>query len=117
MVSENFSTSISIIEERKDVLLDTRFQKSPKRAERKHLSAPIVNYQSNGDAYILTTDASLTGVGAISTQKQEGLVRVIAYAGKTLTKSQRNYSAANCGVSTVVHFTDHFRFIYWVGTL
>ena len=59
----------------------------------KLLSAPILGYPNNRDEYTLTTDASLTGIGAVLTQQQEGIDRVISYASKTLNKSQKNYSA------------------------
>ena len=56
----------------------------------KLLSAPILGYPNNRDEYTLTTDASLTGIGAVLTQQQEGIDRVISYASKTLNKSQKN---------------------------
>ena len=61
--------------------------------KRKLLSAPILGYPNNRDKYTLTTDASLTRIGAVLTQQQEGIDRVISYASKTLNKSQKNYSA------------------------
>ena len=47
------------------------------------LEAPVLGYPNDRDPYTLTTDASLTGVGAILTQKQGTEDRVIAYASKT----------------------------------
>ena len=57
------------------------------------LDAPVLGYPYDKYPYALTTNASLTGNGAIHTQKQGTEDRIIAYASKTLSKSQRNYSA------------------------
>ena len=73
------------------------------------MSAPILGYPNNRDEYTLTTDASLTGIGAVPTQQQEGIDRVISYASKTLNKSQKNYSATKRKLFAVVHFTNHFK--------
>ena len=50
------------------------------------LEAPVLGYPNDRDQYTLNTDASLTGIGAILTQKQGTEDRVIAYANKTLSK-------------------------------
>ena len=63
------------------------------KLKKKLLDAPVLGYPYDRDPYALTTNASLTGNGAIFTQKQGTEDRVIAYSSKTLSKSQRNYSA------------------------
>ena len=53
--------------------------------------APILVYPTFGlgaGQFILATDASNTGIGAVL--EQEG--RVVAYTSRTLSKSERNYS-------------------------
>ena len=71
--------------------------------------APILGYPNDTDPYTLTTDASLFGISAIISQRQQWGGRVIAYASKTLSKSQRNYSATKRELFAIVYFTQHFR--------
>ena len=62
--------------------------------KRSCVSAPILGYPIIGKPFILHTDASLNGLGAVLYQKdQEGKIRVIAYASRSLSKSERNYAA------------------------
>ena len=77
--------------------------------KKKILEAPILGYLNDRDHYMLTTDASLTGIGAILTQKQGTEDRVIAYASKTLSKSQRNYSATERELFAIIRFTPYFK--------
>ena len=77
--------------------------------KKRPLEAPILGYPNNRDSYTLTTGASLTGIRAILTQKQGTEDRVIAYASKTLSKSQRNYSATKRELFTIVHFAHYFK--------
>ena len=77
--------------------------------KKKLLEAPVLGYPNDRDPYTLTADASLTGIGAILTQKQGTQDRFIAYPGKTLSKIQRNYSATKREVFAIVQFTHYFK--------
>ena len=83
--------------------------------KKKLLVAPGFGYPNYRDQYTLTTDASLTGIGAILIQKQGTEDRVIAYASKTLSKSQRNYSATKRELFAIFHFTHCFNANYFLG--
>ena len=48
----------------------------------------ILGYLDDTDPYTLTPDASFFGIGAIISQRQQWGKRVIAYASKTIGKSQ-----------------------------
>lgn len=52
---------------------------------------PILGFPDFNKSFILHTDASNQGLGAVLYQEQEGKLRVIAYASRTLTKAEKNY--------------------------
>jgi len=43
--------------------------------------------------FILYTDASDVGIGAVLLQKEEEKFRIIRYLSRTLTRAERNYSS------------------------
>ena len=52
--------------------------------------APILAQHRSDGYFILDTDASNEGIGAVLSQIQDGEERVIAFASKTLMKTERN---------------------------
>ena len=57
-----------------------------------HLSnPPIMAYPDFSKAFILHTDASKDGLGAVLYQNQEGVMRVIAYASRALSPAEKKY--------------------------
>ncbi len=73
--------------------------------------SPILAYPSmkEGDKFILDTDASDVGLGTVLSQVQGGEEKVIAYASKTLSRSQRNYCTTYKELLAVVTFARHFK--------
>ena len=55
------------------------------------ISPPIMAYPLYTDPFIVHTDASRDGLGAVLHQIQAGHLRVIAYASRTLNPAEKNY--------------------------
>ena len=64
--------------------------------------------------FVVTTDASNKGIGAILSQIINGEERVIAYASRTLISGESNYSATQLELLSIIHHLDKFRH-YLVG--
>ena len=54
-------------------------------------SPPILAYPEYNEPYVLHTDASQLGLGAVLYQLQNGVMRVISYASRTLTPAEKRY--------------------------
>lgn len=52
---------------------------------------PVLAYPDFDLPYVLHTDASEQGLGAVLYQRQAGKLQVIAYGSRTLTPAERNY--------------------------
>ncbi|UYV84785.1 K02A2.6-like [Cordylochernes scorpioides] len=71
-------------------------------------SPPMLAYPDPGEPFILDTDASNTGIGAVLSQTQDGVERVIAYFSKTLSKPERNYCVTRRELLAIVKSIEHF---------
>ena len=74
---------------------------------------PVLGYPLPEVQFILDTDASSFGLGAILSQVQDGQERVIAYASKALSKSQKRYCTTYRELLALVLFVKHFRHYLW----
>jgi len=72
-------------------------------------SPPILAIPNDSDEFILDTDASEKSIGAVLSQVQDGVERVISYAGKTLNKREINYCITRKELLTVVFALKHFK--------
>ena len=75
------------------------------------MTAPILSYPQCGPdkRFILETDASGLGLGAILSQEQEGQVHPIAYASRTLDPHECNYGISELETLALVWAVRHFR--------
>ena len=74
------------------------------------INPPVLVYPDFTEKFILTTDASGVGIGAVLSQVQKGQERVVAYASRTLNKAERNYSATERECLGIVWATDHYQY-------
>ena len=72
-------------------------------------SPPVLMYPDPEAAFILDTDASDFGIGAVLSQIQDGEERVVAYGSRVLTKQERRYCVTRRELLAVVHFMKYFR--------
>lgn len=78
-------------------------------------SFPVLAYPNFDQDFILHTDASDYGVGAVLSQLDEhGNENVVAYASKALSPREQNYSTTEKEAYAVVFGTAHFR-VYLLG--
>lgn len=78
-------------------------------------SAPILASPEFGKPFVLTTDASKFALGAILSQVQEGVERVIRYASRSMNPAERNYSVTEKECLSIVWAIGMYR-CYLLGT-
>ena len=74
--------------------------------------APVLSYLRFGDGqeFILETDASTLGLGAILSQKQkDGSIHPITYSSRQLQRSEKNYGITELETLAIVWSLKHFR--------
>lgn len=84
---------------------ETAFQTMKERLT----TSPILAYPQIGVPFVLDTDASNYGIGAVLSQEKEGKEVVVAYASRTLSKVEQNYCVTRRELLAIVVFLKHFR--------
>ena len=88
---------------------DSAAQGAFSELKRRLVEAPVLGYPDPRISYVLDTDASDVGVGAVLSQVQDSQERVIAYYSKTLAPPERNYCVTRRELLAVVKAVRHFR--------
>ena len=73
------------------------------------VEAPVLAHPDFKQPFILDTDASDLAIGAVLSQRLDGQENVIAYASRTLTKSERRYCVTRKELLALVNFVKYFR--------
>ncbi len=68
---------------------------------------PSLGYPDPDGPFVLDTDASNLGIGAVLSQQQDGQERVIAYYSKVLSQTERNYGTTRRELLVVVKAIRH----------
>jgi hypothetical protein len=80
-------------------------QRSFEQLKTKLTSAPLLVFPNFTKKFILDTDASNSGIGAVLSQMDEqGCERVVAYASRVLSKPERNYCVTRKELLAAVYF-------------
>ena len=77
------------------------------------MTEPVLSHPTKDGKFVLDTDASNHAIGGALYQIQDGEERVISYASKTLTDSQRNYCTTKRELLAVVRMIKYFRHYLW----
>jgi len=67
------------------------------------ISAPILEVPRDEGTYLLDTDASDTGLGAVLSQEHHGTEKVLAYASRVLSSPEKNYDVTRKELLAVVY--------------
>jgi hypothetical protein len=73
------------------------------------LMQPMLQYPDFSKEFILTTDASNQGLGAVLSQGEIGKDLPIAYASRNLNNAEKNYSTSEKELLAIVWVIKHFR--------
>jgi len=73
------------------------------------ISSPILAMPNDTEPFLLDTDACDVSIGAVLSQVQSGVERVIAYASRSLSKPERNYCITRKELLAIVCYTKSFR--------
>ena len=72
-------------------------------------AAPVLAMPTDEDSFVLDVDASDRCIGAVLSQKQGEEERVIAYASRVLSRTERNYCCTRRELLAVVLFVRHYK--------
>ena len=73
------------------------------------VSAPILGYPKDDGLFILDTDASDVGIGAVLSQIQNDKEVVISYGSRALSQQERNYCVTRKELLAIVHHVKVFK--------
>ena len=72
-------------------------------------TAPVLSFPKNSETFILDTDASHDCIGAVLSQKEGPDEKVIAYASRKMSQSERQYCITRKELLSVHYFVNYFK--------
>ncbi|HIC32789.1 MAG TPA: hypothetical protein EYO76_12820, partial [Flavobacteriaceae bacterium] len=102
-------------EERKPLTITAAMRTSFVELKKKLLTAPILGYprfDTHEQPFILDTDWSHDAncIGAVLSQMQDGMERVLCYGSKKLSSSEANYPPNKGELLAVIYFMRHWKY-------
>jgi len=79
------------------------------------LGGPLLHYPDLNQRFIVETDASYEGLGAVLSQKVDGVLRPIDFASRSLSKDEQVWSPTDIECAAVIYAVRQFR-CYLYGT-
>ena len=73
------------------------------------ITAPVLAFPDFKQPFLLQTDACTHGIGGVLAQRINNIEKPVAYASRTLSKAERNYSIIELEALAVVYFIVLFR--------
>jgi len=92
-----------------DFVWTRKCQEAFEELKQRLISGPILALPVNEGTYILDTDASDIGLGAVLSQQQAQEEKVIAYASRTMGKAEQKYETTRKELLAVVNGLKQFR--------
>jgi len=84
-------------------------QRAFEALELRLMSEPILALPMDARTYTLDCDASSYGVGAVLSQEQSGIEKVIAYTSRTISKPELRYETTRKELLAIVNGFKQFR--------
>lgn len=97
-----------LTESKQEFRWDENCQEAFDKLKRALTSAPILSYPNNEGLFILDTDASNNGLGAVLSQEQNGSEKVICYYSKTFSATERRYCVTRRELLAIVKSIKNF---------
>lgn len=102
-------TNLLKTKEKKKFVWTESAQKAFDTLKQRMISSPVLAAPNYDDPWIIETDASDYGIGAVLKQRQNSVERVIAYFSKKLSPAQRKYTVNERECFAVICAMGHFR--------
>jgi len=86
-------------------------QRAMEMLQQRLITAPVLAYPSFDRPFVLETDASGGGIGAVLSQPQaDSKLHPVAFPSRSLTAAERNYEITELEILTVVWGITHFHY-------